>query len=443
VIKKIKVELIVLFLILINIFLSSSLDLSFYYYFNEFDKNPNTIFLKNFFVDITTFGDSFWYFFFCFLGIIVIFIFEKTKLLIFTNLKEIKNLCYYTIICLFFTGLLTQLLKHIVGRPRPNHTILDNSLIFDFFTFDSNFHSFPSGHTSTIFIVALICSKIIPRLKYFFLVFALLISFSRIVVGAHFLSDIIGGIIIAFLGFKLINLFLDKKFIYIKPKTLIQVNQSLFFCIIIVLISFAILLTIGPSFDIFFSSLFYRGDNQFFLQSYYSITIFFRDILLPIILVYVLVLPIISTAIPINKIYFNYKFSIKKILFVWITLIINLILIINLFFKNIWGRPRPGDILELGGKDVFSPWYQISDACTSNCSFVSGDAGVGFSLIVLYFLSNNLKYAYLSIIFGFILGMVRIAEGGHFLSDVIFSAIIVFFFSFIIKKYFLNKFSDD
>ena len=206
------------------------------------------------------------------------------------------------------------------------------------------------------------------------------------------------------------------------------------------MILIAILLTIGPGFDLFFSGLFYKSNNQFLLQSYYSVTIFFRDILLPVILVYILVLPIISILIPINKLYFGYKFSTKRIFFVWITLIINIIFIINLFLKNVWGRTRPGDVLEFGGKDDFFPWYQISDACTSNCSFVSGDAAVGFSLIVLYFVSNNLKYVYLSIIFGLLFGMVRIAEGGHFLSDVIFSAIIVFFFSFIINKYFLNKF---
>ena len=108
--------------------------------------------------------------------------------------------------------------------------------------------------------------------------------------------------------------------------------------------------------------------------------------------------------------------------------------------KTFWGRARPGDVLELGGKDTFTSWYQISDACTSNCSFVSGDAAVGFSLIVFYFISNNLKYVYLSIILGFLLGLIRIAEGGHFLSDVVFSEIIVFFFSFIFKKFFLNKF---
>ena len=198
-IKKIKIELIVLFLLLINIFLSSSLDLRLYYYFNDFDKNLNTIFLKNFFVNITTLGDSFWYFFFCILGIVVILILEKTKLLISTNFKEVKKIFFYIITCLFLTGFFTQLLKHIIGRARPNYTIQDSSFNFHFFTFDSNFHSFPSGHTSTIFILALVCSTIIPRLKYFFLLFALIISFSRIVVGAHFITDIIGGIVVAFL----------------------------------------------------------------------------------------------------------------------------------------------------------------------------------------------------------------------------------------------------
>ena len=71
-IKKIKTELVILFLLLISIFFSYDLDLGLYFYFNGFDENLNLSFLKKFFVNITTLGDSFWYFFFCIIGIIFI-----------------------------------------------------------------------------------------------------------------------------------------------------------------------------------------------------------------------------------------------------------------------------------------------------------------------------------------------------------------------------------
>ena len=67
--------------------------------------------------------------------------------------------------------------------------------------------------------------------------------------------------------------------------------------------------------------------------------------------------------------------------------------LINLVLKTFWGRARPNDILQLGGKESFSPWYKYSDACVSNCSFVSGDAAGGFSLVILYLVTNNIKYA--------------------------------------------------
>ena len=82
--------------------------------------------------------------------------------------------------------------------------------------------------------------------------------------------------------------------------------------------------------------------------------------------------------------------------------------------KKFWGRARPNDILELGGKDNFSAWFQYSDACSANCSFVSGDASVGFSLIVLYLITKNKLFFWLSLLSGIILGTVRISEGGIF-----------------------------
>ena len=96
---------------------------------------------------------------------------------------------------------------------------------------------------------------------------------------------------------------------------------------------------------------------------------------------------------------------------------------------------------ELGGKDYFTPWYQISNQCLSNCSFVSGDAAVGFSLVVFYFIVKKEVYLWLSVFLGSIVGLIRIMEGGHYLSDVIFSGLIVFLANIIIYSYYLKKFN--
>lgn len=104
------------------------------------------------------------------------------------------------------------------------------------------------------------------------------------------------------------------------------------------------------------------------------------------------------------------------------------------------GRARPGDILQLGGKENFTPWFQISDACTSNCSFVSGDASVGFSLIAFYFLTKRIVYFWASLFFGFGIGLVRIMEGGHFVSDIVMAAILLYLSYYFQMKYYFNKY---
>ena len=117
-----------------------------------------------------------------------------------------------------------------------------------------------------------------------------------------------------------------------------------------------------------------------------------------------------------------------------------MLVIVNFLLKNFWGRARPGDILELGGKESFSSWYQISNACNTNCSFVSGDAGVGFSLITLYFLTKKEIFFWLSIFFGFSLGLIRVMEGGHFVSDIVMSAVILYLSYYYQTKYYISKY---
>ena len=176
----------------------------------------------------------------------------------------------------------------------------------------------------------------------------------------------------------------------------------------------------------YFSSLFYYGNSQFLLQNPDAVSIFFRKILLPLLLLYLFILPVVSKIIPIQNIFFKHKFSINNIIFIWLSGVLTLIIIVNILLKGFWGRVRPNDILQFGGKDIFTPWFVFGDSCISNCSFVSGDSSVGFMLIVFYFITKKNIYCYLALIFGTLLGLIRVIAGGHILSDIIFSNIVVF-----------------
>ena len=162
--------------------------------------------------------------------------------------------------------------------------------------------------------------------------------------------------------------------------------------------------------------------------------------ILPIIIIYNYVLPIFSIFLPLKSFYLKYEFKFRDIVFLWVIGIFNLVIVVNLFLKNIWGRARPGEILQFGGKENFTPWYQISDACANNCSFVSGDAAVGFSLIAFYFLTKKITFFWLSLFFGFGIGLVRIMEGGHFVSDVVMAAAVLYLSYYFQMKYYFNKY---
>ncbi len=442
-IKKFQIELLILGVLFFNIFFSYNIDIGFYIFFVNLNNSLQYIYLKEFFEQITVLGDSAWYYIFSLFLIIFFYFIKKFNYFKkFNSRIEIyKNFSLFLFFALIVTGLLTQLLKHIMGRPRPNYTSFEDGLGFNFFSLNSEFHSFPSGHTSIIFTVALVIAFFAPRLKYFLIFFAGIIALSRISVGAHFFTDVAAGIAVSCLGIKLTKFFLKRYFlINLTKEKILNLNNKIFFSLAIFLF-LIIFLTVGSSIDIHLSSLFYYNKGQFLLQSYDSLTVFFRKILLPMVIVYIFILPAISLFFPLKIIFMNHKFKFKDIIFLWGSGILNLLIVVNLLLKNNWGRSRPGDIIQLGGEENFTPWYQISNSCNTNCSFVSGDAAVGFSIISLYFLTKNEIFFWLSLFIGTSLGLIRIMEGGHFLSDVVMSAVILFLSYYFQTKYYLKKYA--
>lgn len=102
-------------------------------------------------------------------------------------------------------------------------------------------------------------------------------------------------------------------------------------------------------------------------------------------------------------------------------------LVVNTIFKDNWGRARPSQVVELGGTKQFTPPLVMSNQCEKNCSFVSGHASVGFFIAAFALLAGAKRTRVLiysgAVVLGLLVGLSRMAMGGHFFSDVIYSGI--------------------
>lgn len=108
----------------------------------------------------------------------------------------------------------------------------------------------------------------------------------------------------------------------------------------------------------------------------------------------------------------------RKVLYLFLVLIVGAGLIVNVIFKDHFGRARPRDIEEFGGTKHFTPAFVISRECVSNCSFSSGHGAGGFFSMALAFALSRRRAVHLAGAgFGGLVSFSRIAAGAHFFSD--------------------------
>jgi lipid A 4'-phosphatase len=117
----------------------------------------------------------------------------------------------------------------------------------------------------------------------------------------------------------------------------------------------------------------------------------------------------------------------RAMIFLIATMFIGPGLIVNLGFKDHWHRPRPIQTQDFNGPNPFMPWYDDNGGCKKNCSFPSGEASTGFwmvapaSILPLPWRGPAVIAAFA---FGFGASLLRLAFGGHYLSDVILGGLI-------------------
>lgn len=117
-------------------------------------------------------------------------------------------------------------------------------------------------------------------------------------------------------------------------------------------------------------------------------------------------------------------------------------LIVNVILKDNWGRPRPAQTIEFGGTMNFTPAYIPSKQ--DGYSFSSGHAAAAFSIMGFALLAKRRRKLWMSLAltYGTLVGIARMAAGGHFLSDVITSFFIVYIFTHIFYKLIFKEESD-
>jgi membrane-associated phospholipid phosphatase len=91
------------------------------------------------------------------------------------------------------SGVAVLLLKWVLGRARPKLYEMVGPVHFDVFAFKGAYTSFPSGHSTTVAAYATALALIFPTYRWLIIVCAFWIAFSRIMVGAHYPSDVIAG----------------------------------------------------------------------------------------------------------------------------------------------------------------------------------------------------------------------------------------------------------
>jgi lipid A 4'-phosphatase len=192
-----------------------------------------------------------------------------------------------------------------------------------------------------------------------------------------------------------------------------------------------------PQIDIWMAGLFYTPGEGFVLDGSHAVEWLRRVMAWSTTLLVMVALAILVTNIVrryLLKKETPFFASTRSVIYVLLALGLGPGLLVNAVLKKYSGRARPHQVVAFGGNKQFTQAFAPSDQCTVNCSFVSGESAMGFFGLTFVFVARRRRKAIAtaSILLGLLLGFVRMGQGAHFFSDVIFSGVFTFLVSYLL-----------
>jgi undecaprenyl-diphosphatase len=97
-------------------------------------------------------------------------------------------------------SLFVTIVKRMIGRARPNVGGSLDPFLFSPFKWVPAYAGMPSGHATTAFAVLVAVGTLWPRARTALLIYAVLIAISRVVVTAHYPTDVFAGALVGAVG---------------------------------------------------------------------------------------------------------------------------------------------------------------------------------------------------------------------------------------------------
>ena len=121
----------------------------------------------------------------------------------------------------------------------------------------------------------------------------------------------------------------------------------------------------------------------------------------------------------------------RQAIFVLLLLALGPGLLVNVVLKDHLGRPRPRELAEFGGQHEFVQFWQPGSD-EKNSSFPSGHAAIAFFTMAPWFIYRRENPAVARVflagglLFGSLVGLTRILQGAHFISDILWAGGLVY-----------------